>query len=810
MKTILRRGLALLLCFILCLSFIPSALAEEGVVEELIQEEALPDWAAEEVEPENGDTAGLYPENTEQLYKAEGQLAPAGSEELRIEEPAPETETEQNALVLSGEETTQSEETPTFDVARVEEALNRMNAAWSEAASAAIAEPRRGEPETVRASNKAAQRGVSPVERLDSSLCIVRFYSEKGYDLVGLSVTDAAGKALEPASTDDGWTYLLDPGAYTYRYHDDRNIFTDVGETAFTVDGDQEIPITLTAVFADRLVFSWDVNPLYEDYADETASEYTYEDALDDMIEYKLAESENGGRKRSRSRGFPDQAAQLRNGMAAQMDEIPIDFTSDSQWTEEDMNNTYTRVLKEAVQHTGNHWEGDTLSFGYYKFGKVWDPVDPDETTGIYTYTIIFKFIYRKTAPQEQLAFNAVESMAAALEGLSELEKAYAINQWLYLNVDYDYAHEKDKEYHQQYSDYGALIQKIAVCQGFAISYYRIALASGLDARVTTSSEMRHAWNIVKVGDVYYELDATWDSNRRENNTSPLSDLPVFFLRGSTWWLNPDNAYSDHTTIGDQFDSDSPKYDESFNAYTVSSEDGLYYTVSYNKNGGDTAPVKQAKGQGTALTLTSEEPTRANPQDEIYTVTLVANGGKIITSSGTLAARVVYSPKKTVTYSFLRWNTQKNGSGTNYESGALYTENANIELFALWKKTTRTQFITLPTPIWEGHVFMGWGTSSDATTGITGTYTPTEPVTFYAVWIEPDFILPAALTTIEEEAFMGGAFTFAKLSDNTASIGARAFADCPNLAYILMPSGVTVDPTAIPENVSIFYSDAGN
>ena len=34
MKTILRRGLALLLCFILCLSFIPSALAEEGVVEE--------------------------------------------------------------------------------------------------------------------------------------------------------------------------------------------------------------------------------------------------------------------------------------------------------------------------------------------------------------------------------------------------------------------------------------------------------------------------------------------------------------------------------------------------------------------------------------------------------------------------------------------------------------------------------------------------------------------------------------------------------------------------------------------------------
>ena len=55
----------------------------------------------------------------------------------------------------------------------------------------------------------------------------------------------------------------------------------------------------------------------------------------------------------------------------------------------------------------------------------------------------------------------------------------------------------------------------------------------------------------------------------------------------------------------------------------------------------------------------------------------------------------------------------------------------------------------------------------------------------------PDFILPASLTSIGRAAFMGGAFTFVKLPENAVSIGARAFADCPNLAYIYIPADTT-------------------
>ena len=79
----------------------------------------------------------------------------------------------------------------------------------------------------------------------------VHFYNEKGYDLVGLKVLDAGGSEIAPAGADEGYTYLLTPGAYSYAYHDDRGIFQDIEETGFSVVSDAlEIPVTLTAGFA--------------------------------------------------------------------------------------------------------------------------------------------------------------------------------------------------------------------------------------------------------------------------------------------------------------------------------------------------------------------------------------------------------------------------------------------------------------------------------------------------------------------------------------------------------------------------------
>ena len=153
------------------------------------------------------------------------------------------------------------------------------------------------------------------------------------------------------------------------------------------------------------------------------------------------------------------------------------------------------------------------------------------------------------------------------------------------------------------------------------------------------------------------------------------------------------------------------------------------YTVSYDANGGTGAPAGQTKTHGTALTLSSAKPTRASTSAGSCTVTLNGNSGTV--TPGTLTAT------RTTGYTFKNWNTAANGSGTGYASGASYTANAAVTLYAQWNSSTSTASVTLPTPTRTGWTFRNWNTKADGT----GTaydaktsYTPSGNVTLYAIW----------------------------------------------------------------------------
>lgn len=150
------------------------------------------------------------------------------------------------------------------------------------------------------------------------------------------------------------------------------------------------------------------------------------------------------------------------------------------------------------------------------------------------------------------------------------------------------------------------------------------------------------------------------------------------------------------------------------------------YAVTYNANGGSGAPSTQYKTYGTALTLSSTKPTKSSTSAGSYTVTLNANGGTC--SSASLSA------VRTTKYTFSKWNTNSSGTGTSYASGASYTTNAALALYAIYTSSTTTTAVTLPTPTRSGYNFMGWATSSTATSGTTGSYTPSGNVTLYAIW----------------------------------------------------------------------------
>ena len=78
----------------------------------------------------------------------------------------------------------------------------------------------------------------------------------------------------------------------------------------------------------------------------------------------------------------------------------------------------------------------------------------------------------------------------------------------------------------------------------------------------------------------------------------------------------------------------------------------------------------------------------------------------------------------------------------------------------------------------------------------------------YQVYADCMMIIPQGTSHIETEAFAGSGCEVVIIPDGIQSIGARAFADCPNLVYVNMPVGFDgFDISMFSEEVYIDYRD---
>lgn len=160
---------------------------------------------------------------------------------------------------------------------------------------------------------------------------------------------------------------------------------------------------------------------------------------------------------------------------------------------------------------------------------------------------------------------------------------------------------------------------------------------------------------------------------------------------------------------------------------TVPAKDS--YTVSYNANGGSGAPSAQTKWYNETLTLSSTKPTRTN-------------------------------------YTFIGWSTSSNATSATWSAGGAYANNSGATLYAVWlpNPTTctlsynanggsgapssqthvqnTTSKISSAIPTRTNYAFIGWSTSSSATSGTylpdgqytNNSFTKGSTITLYAVW----------------------------------------------------------------------------
>ena len=122
----------------------------------------------------------------------------------------------------------------------------------------------------------------------------------------------------------------------------------------------------------------------------------------------------------------------------------------------------------------------------------------------------------KKQLIEHQKAMEArVKKLARAAEKMNEKEKELYIHDFICQNVRYD---KLKKAYSHEII--GPLGQGVGVCEGIAKSVKILCDALGIWCVIAISGnnpekgiKYRHAWNIVKIGDKYYHLDATFDNS---------------------------------------------------------------------------------------------------------------------------------------------------------------------------------------------------------------------------------------------------------------------------------------------------------
>lgn len=91
---------------------------------------------------------------------------------------------------------------------------------------------------------------------------------------------------------------------------------------------------------------------------------------------------------------------------------------------------------------------------------------------------------------------------------MDDYQKVKYLHDYLATHVTYD------NSGNFRHNLYGALVEKRAVCDGYAFAFQYLLSLVGIDSRVVYGSAdgVGHAWNAVKMDGEYYHVDVTWDS----------------------------------------------------------------------------------------------------------------------------------------------------------------------------------------------------------------------------------------------------------------------------------------------------------
>lgn len=173
---------------------------------------------------------------------------------------------------------------------------------------------------------------------------------------------------------------------------------------------------------------------------------------------------------------------------------ITLPYKTTNSNTKEVMNTLFNAYKEVASKNEYTNYNRSNVSYGL------------SGSPGNYTFTL--KITYRETKEQTEYVMKQAKAIVSSITqvGMDDHEKVKAIHDYVVKHVSYDTSYKA-------YTAYEALVNRSAVCQGYALLTYQLLKEAGIENHfvVGTGDGQPHAWNLVKIENKWYHLDTTFD-----------------------------------------------------------------------------------------------------------------------------------------------------------------------------------------------------------------------------------------------------------------------------------------------------------
>lgn len=160
-------------------------------------------------------------------------------------------------------------------------------------------------------------------------------------------------------------------------------------------------------------------------------------------------------------------------------------------------------------------------------------------------------------------------------DDMTDFEKMLSAHDYIVLNTKYDVDTYNGIQNPDSFNAYGTLVNKKAVCAGYAALYNALLKYAGIETKFVASDAMNHAWNLVKLQGKWYHVDATWD----DPGFPKTDDEDMEGFVGHQFFLLSDNVISDseHNHNGWSTDVPSAIDDSYINSFFKDITTGMFY-----------------------------------------------------------------------------------------------------------------------------------------------------------------------------------------------------------------------------------------